>query len=69
MKKNIHKPYNKLKGSLREKGLTYSDVATTLGISETAVGLKINGKSDFYLSEVESLCARYAFGLENFLSA
>lgn len=66
-RKTVHEPYNKLKGALREKGLTYSDVAKTLDISETAVGFKINGTSDFYLSEVEVLMNVYGFLLEIFL--
>ena len=66
--KSFHSPYNKLKGALREHELTYLDVAKTLGISETAVGFKINGKSDFYISEVEILIKKYGFELEIFLN-
>lgn len=66
-KQKIHEPYNRLKGVLRERGLTYSDAAKTLGISETAVGFKINGTSDFYVSEVETLCSKYGFTVDIFL--
>ena len=69
MKKKLrHEPYNKLRGVLREKNLTYKDVADTLGISETAVQFKINGISDFYLSEVEKLQQAYGFELNIFLT-
>ena len=65
--KLMHNPYNKLKGKLRELGLTYSDIASALSISETAVGFKINGKSDFYISETEVIMSEFGIGLENFL--
>lgn len=68
MKKKIHEPYMKLKGALRERNLTYSDIAKDLGITETAVGFKINGISDFYLREVEILQSKYGFGTEIFQS-
>lgn len=69
MKKKLrHEPYNKLRGVLREKNLTYKDVADTLDISETAVQFKINGISDFYLSEVEKLQQAYGFELNIFLT-
>lgn len=59
MKKNTHKPYSKFKGWLRENGLTYSDVANFLGINQATVALKINGNSDFLLSEVQALKDKY----------
>lgn len=54
-----HEPYLALKGFLRERGLTYKDLADILGISVTAVGQKINGQSDFTLSEATTIKARY----------
>ncbi len=66
-KKVVHEPYMKLKGVLREKNLKYSDIAKTLGISETGVGFKINGKSDFYISEVKTLQQEYGFETDIFL--
>lgn len=56
-----HNPYNKLKAALREKRITYRDISCLLGISYSAVSKKINGVSDFYLSEV--LCMEDSFGL------
>lgn len=55
MKEKIHPPYNKLKGYLREQSLTYSDIADILDISITAVNHKINGSSDFYVSEAKKI--------------
>ena len=54
-KKKIHDPYNKFKGELRAKGLIYADVAKCLSISTVAVGNKISGLSDFYISEVKKI--------------
>lgn len=68
MRKKIHEPYNKLKGGLREKDLTYLDIAKTLDISETSVNFKINGASDFYIGEVRKLIEKYEFPLEYFLT-
>lgn len=66
-KRSIHKPYNGLKGALRARNLTYANVAELLDISEAAVGHKINGKSDFYISEVEKILNAYNLKLDIFL--
>lgn len=58
-KKLVHKPYKKLKGFLREKSLTYSDVASLLGLTTGTVSMKVNGYSDFYLSEQKALEDQY----------
>ena len=62
-KKKLHEPYSKVKGFLREHDLTYSDLAETLGVTETTIGFKINGLSDFYLSEVKKLQTSYGIPL------
>lgn len=46
---------NKLKGKIREKNETYKTCAKALGKSETAFQLKINGKSPFYIDELNTL--------------
>ncbi len=55
----IHKPYASFKGWLRANGLTYSDVATLLGLSVATVSAKINGQSDFLLSEIQLIREKY----------
>lgn len=55
----IHKPYASFKGWLRANGLTYSNVADLLGISVATVSAKINGQSDFLLSEVQLIREKY----------
>lgn len=59
MKPRTHRPYLKFKGWLRENNLTYSDVAALLGINQATVALKINGYSDFLLSEIQALKNEY----------
>jgi hypothetical protein len=51
----LHEPYNKLKGALRERGMTYDDISKLLGISKATLCRKINGESDFYMSEADKL--------------
>lgn len=55
----IHKPYAKFKGWLRENGLTYKDIADLLGLSVATVSAKINGDSDFLLSEIMIIRKKY----------
>ncbi len=57
--KAVHNPYMRIKGWLRGKGLTYKDVADVLGISAATVSAKINGQSDFLLSEIEEIRKQY----------
>ena len=54
-KRNGHAPYRKIKGALRENGLNYDRAAEALGMSVAALTHKINGPSDFYISEVMAL--------------
>lgn len=58
-----HTPYTLLKAALREKRITYRDISRLLKISTSAVSKKINGVSDFYVSEVMRM--EEAFGLCN----
>lgn len=65
--KKVHEPYAKFKGFIREKGITYTDIAKTLEISETSVCQKVNGKSDFYLCQIEKLKSEYGMTTDIFL--
>lgn len=60
-KRKIHPPYNKFKIWLKDNQKKYSDIAELLGITETSVMLKINGQSDFWLSETQRI--KYAYHL------
>ena len=55
----VHSPYAKFKGWLRSNGLTYYDIAVLLGLSVATVSAKINGKSDFLLSEIQIIKKEY----------
>ena len=46
---------NKLKGRIREKGQTYKTCAEALGISTQAFEGKINGRTRFYVLDLETL--------------
>lgn len=67
MKKIVHEPYNKLKGFLYEKGITYDNVAHLIGVTASTVSMKINGYSDFYLSEQRLIKKEYGVD-ENFFA-
>ena len=58
-RKKIHPPYTKFKGWMRENGITYSDIAVFLGVAPSTVCLKVNGSSDFLLSEIQLLKNKY----------
>lgn len=46
---------NKLKGKIREKGLTYKILAQKIGIGLTSMNYKINGKNLFNQEEMKKL--------------
>ena len=60
MKKRVHAPYAALKRALAGAGVTYKMVAELIEVSETTVQLKINGYSDFYISEQKKICEKWA---------
>lgn len=48
--------HSKLKGLLREKGMTQDDLAKAINLSPSALNLKMNGKLDFRIPEVYAIC-------------
>lgn len=62
-----HEPYNKVKGKMREKGMTVQDVADALGLSRVSVSDKINGKSDFLITEAVAVARLLTSDLHIFL--
>ena len=46
---------NKLKGKIREKGLTYKILTQKIGIGLTSMNYKINGKNLFNQEEMKKL--------------
>lgn len=59
----VHAPYDRFKGWLRSNRMTYADLANLLGLSESAVSLKINGQSDFLLCEIQKIM--YVYDLQS----
>lgn len=59
MQKKLHEPYANFKLWIRENNLNYNKIGEFLGLSAVAVCRKINGQSDFTLSEVNALKIRY----------
>lgn len=60
--KKRHAPYTKLKRLFASRGITYKDVAKVIHTTEATVMCKINGDSDFYISEMRAICC--AFGID-----
>lgn len=46
----------KFKAAVIIKGMTLKEVAEKLGINEATLQRKMNGDSDFYRNEIQSLC-------------
>lgn len=46
----------KLRGRIREKGLTEQDFARQLNLSRTSLSLRLNGKTAWNLPEIEASC-------------
>lgn len=59
MKNRIHAPYNKLKIWLKDSNITYAELGKLLGRTETSILYKINGQSDFLLSEIQMIKTTY----------
>lgn len=49
--------YSKLRGRIREKGKTLSDVAVAAGIAESTLIQKINNHCQFKQREIVSICS------------
>lgn len=66
--KKISTNCNKLKGLLAEKGIAYKECASELGISDFQFRMKINGKTDFWVSEILILYKFLKLTNEEFVS-
>lgn len=62
-----HAPYTKFKRLLASRGITYKEVAKVIHTTEATVMCKINGDSDFYISEMRAICATFGFDMSIFL--
>lgn len=48
--------FSRLKGRMAEMGMNMSAMANALGISRTSFSLKMNGKREFTLTELRTIC-------------
>lgn len=65
--KKVHQPYNRLKGLMREKNITIVEMSRWLGLTPGTVCKKINGDSDFSLSEAHIIMTNLGGSNEIFL--
>lgn len=48
--------YQKLLGKIKEKNLSQVELSKTIGMAETTLNLKLNGKSYFKQNEIVKIC-------------
>ncbi len=68
MSKKKHAPYTAVKLWLAGHGITYKDVAEVISSSEATVQLKLNGGSDFYVTEMVMVCDRFGMDFSLFFA-
>lgn len=56
----------KFKGWLVEHQVTQKDLAELLGIAESNVNAKVNGRQDFTLDQVKTICKTYGISADDF---
>lgn len=69
MSKKKHEPYTMLKRTLASLGVTYKDIAKIIGCNEATVMLKINGESDFFISEMKKISETFGIPTSIFFTA
>ena len=48
--------YSKLRGLIKEKGLSDSELAKEINLSSSSLSLRLNGKVDWTVPEVRAIC-------------
>lgn len=56
----------KFKGWLVENNIKQAEIASVLGISRELTNAKINGREDFTLAQVKTLCEHYKLSADIF---
>lgn len=54
----------KFKGYCAENRIKQTDLAKLLGITVQSINMKLNGKRDFSLSEVKTICSHYGISAD-----
>lgn len=57
--------YSKMKGKIKELGLTQSDFAKKIGITEQTLSLRFSNKRPFRQDEITKIMALFSEPLEN----
>lgn len=65
--KKIHEPYDLFKGWLRANHITYAILGDFLGVTPATVSAKINGTSDFFVTEVNAIRTEWGLNSNIFL--
>ena len=50
--------HDRLRGKMRERGITVREIADYIGISETSMIHKLQGKTQFKAYEMQTICER-----------
>ena len=51
--------YPNLLAEMRRRGETQEDIARLLNIARTTVNIKLQGKRDWTISEIDKICSHY----------
>ena len=57
----------KFKGWLAQNKITQREIMDLLGLSQTSINKKVNGKEDFTLSQIKTICEHYKISADIFL--
>ena len=49
--------YNKLRGKIKEKGLTEGEFARQINLSNSGLSARLNGKTEWSISEMGIVCS------------
>lgn len=48
--------YSKLRGKIKEKGLSESELAKAINLSASSLSCRLNGKVDWSVPEIRAIC-------------
>lgn len=56
----------KFKGFLAANGIKQTQLAALLGLSLQSVNTKVNGKEDFTLAQIKTICSEYGISADDY---
>lgn len=57
----------KFKAWMAENRITQKELIELLGLSQNSINKKVNGKEDFSLSQIRTICEKYGISADIFL--